>query len=114
VLKRIVDALQIVALLGAAVFVVLLFANEPDSAPAAATTGKEIFTANCARCHGPDGEGGIGPRLAGTVVEEYPDIEDQAAIVRDGRGSMPSFANRLTPEQIQDVVAYTREDLPSS
>ena len=112
-LKRIVDVLQIVALLGAAAFVVLLFANEPDDS-AAATTGKEIFTANCARCHGPDGEGGVGPRLAGTVVVEYPDSEDQAAVIRDGRGSMPSFRNRLTPEQISEVVAYTREDLPSS
>jgi mono/diheme cytochrome c family protein len=48
------------------------------------------------------------------VVAEYPDIEDQEAIVRDGRGSMPSFRDRLTPEQISAVVAYTREDLPSS
>jgi len=113
VLKRIVDVLQIAALIGAAVFVVLLFANEPDTT-AAATTGKEVFTANCARCHGPDGEGGVGPRLAGTVVVEYPDEEDQAAVIRDGRGGMPSFSNRLTPEQISAVVAYTREDLPSS
>jgi mono/diheme cytochrome c family protein len=112
VLKRIVDVLQIVALVSALVFVVLLSANEPDAARA--SSGKEIFTANCARCHGPEGEGGVGPRLAGTVVAEYPDIEDQEAIVRDGRGSMPSFRDRLTPEQISAVVAYTREDLPSS
>jgi mono/diheme cytochrome c family protein len=112
VLKRIVDGVQVVALVAAGVFVVLLFANEPDTAEA--TTGEEVFTASCARCHGPEGEGGVGPRLAGTVVVEYPDIEDQVAVVRDGRGSMPSFRDRLTPEQVQAVVAYTREDLPSS
>ena len=112
-LKRIVDALQVLALIGAAVFVILLFANEPADTKAA-TTGKEVFTANCARCHGPDGEGGVGPRLAGTVAVEYPDEEDQAAVIRDGRTGMPSFRNRLTPEQISAVVAYTREDLPSS
>ena len=113
-LKRIVDGLQIVALLAAAGVESGSLAKRSTTKTAAATTGKEVFTANCARCHGPDGEGGVGPRLAGTVVQEYPDIEDQAAVVRDGRGSMPSFANRLTPEQIQDVVAYTRKDLPSS
>jgi mono/diheme cytochrome c family protein len=112
VLKRVVDALQVVALVAALVFVLLLFVNEPDRAPA--SSGKQVFTANCAQCHGPEGEGGVGPRLAGTVVAEYPDEEDQAAIVRDGRGGMPSFRNRLTPEQIADVVAYTRTGLPSS
>jgi mono/diheme cytochrome c family protein len=113
VLKRVVDALQVVALLAAAVFVLLLFVNEPDDS-AAATTGKQLFTTNCAGCHGPEGEGAAGPRLAGTVVVEYPDVEDQAAVVRDGRGLMPSFRNTLTPAQIDDVVAYTRTGLPSS
>jgi cbb3-type cytochrome c oxidase subunit III len=113
VLKRVVDTLQVLALLGAAAFVVLLFANEPDDAPTT-SSGQEIFTANCAQCHGPEGEGGTGPRLAGTVVEEYPDEQDQIAVVRDGRGSMPSFRDRLSPEQIRAVVEYTREELPSS
>ena len=27
--------------------------------------GREVFVAQCARCHGDKGEGGIGPRLAG-------------------------------------------------
>jgi mono/diheme cytochrome c family protein len=113
VLKRIVDVLQVVALVAAAVFVVLLFANDPDSG-SATSGGSEVFTSSCAGCHGPEGEGGTGPRLAGEVVEEYPDVDDQLAVVRDGRGSMPSFRDRLTPEQIRAVVDHTREGLPSS
>jgi mono/diheme cytochrome c family protein len=112
VLKRIVDVLQILALGSAVVFVVLLFANEPDAGPD--TSSLDLYTANCAGCHGPEGEGGVGPRLAGTVVEEYPEVDDQVAVVRDGRSSMPSFRDRLTPEQIRAVVDYTREELPSS
>jgi mono/diheme cytochrome c family protein len=27
--------------------------------------GRQVFTAHCARCHGPMGEGDVGPRLAG-------------------------------------------------
>lgn len=30
-----------------------------------AAAGRELFTAQCARCHGPEGEGGVGARLVG-------------------------------------------------
>jgi cytochrome c len=30
-----------------------------------AAAGRELFSANCARCHGEKGEGGVGPRLVG-------------------------------------------------
>jgi cytochrome c len=30
-----------------------------------AASGRELFAAQCARCHGPDGEGGAGARLVG-------------------------------------------------
>ena len=35
----------------------------PGSGTVAA--GREIFASQCARCHGPDGEGGVGARLTG-------------------------------------------------
>ena len=41
----------------------------------------------------------------------FPDANDQIAVVTKGRGSMPSFADSLTPEQIAAVVDYTRNDL---
>ena len=115
-LKRVVDAVQVVALLCAAVFLVLLFTNEPDHAATATTTaGADLFAAQCAGCHGSDGQGGRGPRLYdGAVVARFPDVEDQVALVTDGRGGMPAFGGRLTPEQIREVVRYTREDLPGS
>jgi mono/diheme cytochrome c family protein len=112
VLKRVVDVVQVVALVCAAVFVVLLFTNEPDDA-VASDAGGDVFADRCASCHGAEGEGGQGPRLYdGAVVARFPHVEDQIAVVTDGRGGMPSFATRLTPEQIREVVRYTREDLP--
>jgi mono/diheme cytochrome c family protein len=45
------------------------------------------------------------------VVGRFPDPNDQIAVVTKGRGSMPSFADTLTPEQIAAVVDYTRNDL---
>ena len=73
--------------------------------------GYDVFLANCARCHGQDGQGGIGPKLAGVVTTDFPDAQAEIAVVRDGRASMPSFKNDLSATQIQDVVAYTRTQL---
>jgi mono/diheme cytochrome c family protein len=72
--------------------------------------GRSVFVANCARCHGNAGEGGIGPQLAdGRVVDRYPDIEDQIAVVTNGRGAMPSFDGALSAAEIRAVVRYERE-----
>ena len=52
--------------------------------PAAATgeTGEELFAANCVRCHGDEGEGFIGPSLAG--VFERHNSQTIMGILRNG------------------------------
>jgi mono/diheme cytochrome c family protein len=75
------------------------------------TTGKGIYEAFCATCHGVDGQGGVGPELAGVVAEKYPNIEDQIAVVTDGKGEMPAWRDDLTAEEIHKVVEYTRTGL---
>ena len=77
--------------------------------------GKELFDTtengglNCAGCHGADGGGNNGPPLNnGLVVANFPDPADQVAVVTNGRGPMPSFGDRLSPEEIEAVVEYTR------
>ena len=123
-MKRVVQVVEALALLCAVVFVVMLFANEPedvDTGGADAPTeeaeeqdpaevdGAEIFTDRCASCHGADGDGGLGPKLSdGRAVEQFPDPADQIAVVTDGRRGMPSFEGRLSPRDIQAVVEYTR------
>lgn len=104
----------------AAVFVVMLFANSP-TAPAAAPAeaiaaaggidGGALYGGKCAGCHGGDGSGGIGPRLAGRVVTKFPEPAAQVVVVTDGRRGMPSFGARLTPEEIEAIVEYTRTAL---
>jgi mono/diheme cytochrome c family protein len=114
-LDRVVRAVQVVAAVTTAAFVILLFVNEPQKPAAIPTagpgTGQAIFATRCASCHGSDGGGGFGPTLAGVVVRRYPKPADQEAVVANGRGSMPSFAGSLTPEQITAVVTYTRTKL---
>jgi cytochrome c oxidase subunit II len=73
--------------------------------------GREVYGAQCSSCHGVSGSGGSGVRLAGTVVGSIPDADDQATVILDGRGRMPGFRNRLSAEEIEAVVRYTREVL---
>lgn len=103
---------------GATTAVVLLFSLEgaPDAAEAPApdqssqpvADGAVIYGQRCASCHGDAGQGGQGPRLAGTVVVNYPDPAVQTAVVTDGRNAMPAFGPTLTDDEIAAVVAFTR------
>lgn len=111
--KRFVNLLEIVVAVVAVGFVVMLFANQPDDGggvgeASVSSSGAGIYEANCASCHGADGGGGVGPALAGDVVTEFPNAGDEIAVVSDGRAGMPSFAGRLTTEEIEQVVEYTR------
>ena len=116
-LNKAVRIVQVGALVLVASFVILLFVNEPAKpapVPAAGTAnaGATIFATRCASCHGEDGGGSFGPALSGgIVVQHYPDPADQIAVVANGRGSMPSFAESLTDAQIAAVVDYTRTGL---
>lgn len=74
--------------------------------------GRAVYGAHCASCHGSDGGGGLGTRLSeGATVAAFPDLEEQIAMVADGRGQMPAFVGRLTDEELRAVVRYTREVL---
>jgi mono/diheme cytochrome c family protein len=111
-LKRIVVFAQALAIGASAVFVVMLFAGgSGGGGSAAGSPGAQIYSASCARCHGAEGGGGLGPELAGVVVESFPDVEDQIALVSGGIGTMPGFANQLSEEEIRQVVEYTRTEL---
>jgi mono/diheme cytochrome c family protein len=110
--RKVVNAVQVLALLGAGVFVIMLFANQPGSGGAAASSpGGMTFSANCASCHGANGEGAIGPKLAGVVVQAFPNPNDEATFVEHGRGIMPAFSSTLSEAQIRAVVNYTRTEL---
>jgi mono/diheme cytochrome c family protein len=121
-LRRATAAIQWVVGVGAATAIVLLFSLDgaPDEAGVPLTTGTdemiaeggEIYRLRCASCHGDVGQGGQGPRLAGTVVVNYPDAADEIDIVTNGRRAMPPFASLLSDPEIAAVVTFTRFGLP--
>ena len=42
---------------------------------------------------------------------KYPDIDDQIAVVTNGKGTMPAWGSRLSAGQIRRVVEYERTGL---
>jgi mono/diheme cytochrome c family protein len=72
--------------------------------------GRVIYANNCASCHGAAGAGGLGTKLnGGRVVQRFPDPADEKAEVANGRGQMPAFGQKLSSDQVDAVVRYTRE-----
>lgn len=76
-------------------------------------TGYDVYNAQCAQCHGVNGGGGVGKRLAGTVTETFPNLDDHVAVIAQGRPgtNMPAFEDRLTADEIEAVARYERESL---
>jgi mono/diheme cytochrome c family protein len=80
--------------------------TRPAETQPAAADGAAVFTdAGCSSCHtlsAAGASGTVGPNLD----ELRPTQEQVVAIVTNGRGAMPSFADQLSPEEIQAVATY--------
>ena len=112
--------------------------NPPSSAAPVLTPiqqGAQVFAKNCATCHGAQGEGGIGPKLAGGQAKlTFPNEADQIAWVNTGSltkpkglaygdpnrtggqhtikvAGMPPFKGTLTDTEIKNVVTFERDGL---
>lgn len=113
-LKRIVDGTQIIALVLVLATVVMLFRGSPKPSATVRTDslGAQVYENSCARCHGADGSGGIGPSLiSGEVFERFPDRLSTIEFVSNGEGLMPAFGTRLTVGEIGAVIDFVRKEL---
>jgi mono/diheme cytochrome c family protein len=64
--------------------------------------GAPIYTTNCAACHGPSGEGGIGPALVGTSLS----AGDIASFVQGGSSAMHSLVSSLSADDVAAVADF--------
>ena len=71
--------------------------------------GKTLFAAfNCMGCHS-HGGGGMGPPLMDSAwIYGYEPANIYATIANGRPNGMPSFKDRITPQQIWELVAYVR------
>ena len=72
--------------------------------------GEVIYLEFCAECHQTDGSGWstLYPRLAGNPIVNLHDAEPVIVTVVYGMGSMPSFQDRLTTDEMAAVISYVR------
>lgn len=70
-----------------------------------------IYRENCASCHGPAMEGGIGGSLADGVWKHGSSDAEIATLIAAGNpdAGMPAFEKTLSPEMIRALVVYIRE-----
>ena len=73
--------------------------------------GQELWDGSCAKCHGAEGEGGYGPRVAGSALVQ--DEEALATLIRNGGIKMPSVGKSWTDEEIDAITKYVKEIIGS-
>jgi mono/diheme cytochrome c family protein len=84
--------------------------------------GARLYVDNCSSCHQPNGRGilDVIPPLAGNPVVMAPDGSNIIKVMirgvesRNGYIAMPSFASKLSDEEIVTIANYVRTDLGNS
>ena len=77
-----------------------------EKAQGNAKRGQNLYGQNCLPCHGPQGVGGVGPKLAGNqVLTDTPRFWET---VLNGRGGMPPWGTMLTGQEIADIHSWLR------
>lgn len=88
--------------------------------PATIARGKELFAANCARCHGPDGKGGGESSYAADLTDDLRiELNTEGVLfhkiwkgrVSYGKGpkeDMPAFEGKLDKQQVWALVEYLK------
>jgi cytochrome c oxidase subunit 2 len=71
--------------------------------------GEELWEGSCAKCHGLDGEGGYGPRIAGTPLLQDPDAVE--ALLRKGGILMPPVGKDWNEAEMAAITDYLNERL---
>ena len=96
--------------------------NPVEATPQSIAAGGRLFRDQCARCHGPAGLGdgrdgaALNPKPANLADETWKHGSSDGEIFvairdglkADGKTAMPSFASRMTAQEIWTTVNYIR------
>jgi mono/diheme cytochrome c family protein len=92
--------------------------NPIESNPASIAEGKRLYGAtDCALCHGKDGDGkGVEAKDINMNLHDWRKAESLAHfsdgglsdLILKGKGRMPAYDGRETPEQVWGIVNYIR------
>ncbi len=70
----------------------------------AVVDGKDIYTANCTKCHGDDGK--LGLMGSKDLTQSTMDVNARIDIIKNGKGAMSGFNGILSEEQVNAVAVF--------
>jgi cytochrome c oxidase cbb3-type subunit 3 len=83
--------------------------ENPHATPADVKNGQQLFLAQCARCHGPNGEGGTGAVLQQPRLAHAPDDKALFLVIRDGiKGTEMPAGYAVDTRETWQLAAYVR------
>ena len=96
-----------IAMCAGSFVVTAAFAQTPSSGTK--LTENPVYKKECAKCHGKTAEGRHfgGPSLV-SDKSVAASVEDLRNIIANGKGRMPKYAGKLTPEEIDSLVQQIR------
>ena len=71
--------------------------------------GQELWEGSCAKCHGVGGEGGYGPRIAGSALVR--DAQSVETLLRKGGILMPPVGEGWSDDELTAITSYLKENL---
>lgn len=71
--------------------------------------GEELWDGTCAKCHGLEGEGEYGPRIAGSDLLDDPEAVER--LLHEGRGRMPPVGRDWSDAQMEAITSYLEENV---
>ena len=81
---------------------------QPKVTAADLAQGARTYGSDCSYCHGPKGEGAIGPTLAVPTIRRAPTDQALFQIIRDGISGTQMPPSKLPAAQLWQLVAFVR------
>jgi putative heme-binding domain-containing protein len=100
--------LTAVWLMAAQMTVPLVPAARPPVTPEEIARGRALFAAQCAYCHGADGDGGRGANLARAKLRRAPTDDALFRIINRGISATDMPGNAMSARETWQVVAFVR------
>jgi mono/diheme cytochrome c family protein len=88
------------------------------AAPDPLATARTNYGKNCEACHGPNGEGGLAkvdnkqikvPSLKADHAIKHTD-DQIAKMITNGEEAMPAFKDKMSQQEIADMVKFVRKE----
>lgn len=93
------------AIAASSMFLALTAVSAQSPPSDSALTSNPVYEKNCAKCHGKTAEGRHfgGPSLISDKTTAAA-ADDLRNIITNGKGRMPKYSSKLTPEEVATVV----------